>query len=309
MSRSKTSQGLSLVSRSPLTDHIRDFLIDCQARRLSPATVERYGRELRQWREWLEAQGVDYTDGITAPILRAYMSHLAGYRNAGGQHLGYRVIRTYLRWYEREYEPRAWANPLGKVRPPKLPQDIQPPLDLGDFQAMLATCKRTYDGQRARAMLLMLLDTGCRASEFVGLNVGDVDLSTGSVMVRHGKGGKDRVTFVGARTRRELVRYLRGRQTAPDDPLWCRRDGRRLTYWGLRQVVRWRAKAAGVPEPGLHSFRRAFALASLRAGADLVSLSRLLGHADLSLLRRYTRQVEDDLRRVHGETGPVDHLL
>lgn len=86
-------------------------------------------------------------------------------------------------------------------------------------------------------------------------------------------------------------------------------SGDRLTYSGLRQVMRRRAIAAGVPVPSLHSFRRAFALACLRGGMDVYSLQRLMGHADLTVLRRYLLQTEGDLQVAHAKSGPVDRLL
>ncbi|NLF02023.1 MAG: site-specific integrase, partial [Anaerolineales bacterium] len=61
--------------------------------------------------------------------------------------------------------------------------------------------------------------------------------------------------------------------------------------------------------PTLHSFRRAFALACLRNGIDVYSLQRLMGHADLSVLRRYLAQTEADLQQAHAQGGPVDRLL
>ena len=76
----------------------------------------------------------------------------------------------------------------------------------------------------------------------------------------------------------------------------------------LRQVVRRLALRAGVPEPALHSFRRGYALAMLRAGCDVVTLSRLLGHSDLSLLRRYTKQTGEDLRAAAERHSPGDRL-
>jgi integrase/recombinase XerD len=86
-------------------------------------------------------------------------------------------------------------------------------------------------------------------------------------------------------------------------------EGGRLTYAGLRSIVRRRARAAGLSVPSLHSFRRAFALGMLKGGADILSISRLLGHADLSLPQRYIRQMVDDLAAVHRRAGPVDKLL
>jgi integrase/recombinase XerD len=80
-------------------------------------------------------------------------------------------------------------------------------------------------------------------------------------------------------------------------------------YGGLRQIIRRRAEKAGIDPPPLHAFRRAFALASLRGGMDVYSLQRLMGHADLSVLRRYLAQTEADLQAAHERAGPVDHLL
>jgi site-specific recombinase XerD len=114
---------------------------------------------------------------------------------------------------------------------------------------------------------------------------------------------------VGVKTRREVLRYLR-KVGAGGGPLWVSvRGGGRITYWGLRQIIRRRAAKAEVEAPTLHSFRRAFALLSLRNGADIYSLQKLMGHAGLSVLRRYLRQTEDDLREAHRKAGPVDNLL
>ena len=159
-------------------------------------------------------------------------------------------------------------------------------------------------------MLLALLDTGCRASEFLSLNVGDADVASGAVLVRQGKGSKQRITFLGARSRRATRRYLRYREAIlEDEPLWVSHRGKRMTYGGLRSVVRRRAELAGIPAPSLHSFRRAFATNSLRNGVDVYSLQRLMGHADLTMLRRYLKHTEADLREAHRKAGPVDNML
>jgi integrase/recombinase XerC/integrase/recombinase XerD len=130
----------------------------------------------------------------------------------------------------------------------------------------------------------------------------------GAVLIRAGKGGRSRTTFVGAKSRRELSRYFRQRKIQ-DEALWVTVQGTRLTYWGLRQIVRRRVEKAGVPVPSLHSFRRAFALYALRNGADIYSLQRLMGHSDLTVLRRYLTQTEADLREAHRRAGSVDYML
>ncbi|MHB0859329.1 MAG: tyrosine-type recombinase/integrase [Anaerolineae bacterium] len=186
------------------------------------------------------------------------------------------------------------------------------PVPLDDLRQMLATCThRCLADDRDRALLLFLLDTGCRRAEVLALNLGDVDLGSGSVAVRRGKGGKARMTFLGAKARKALAGYLRYRRGAGlAEPLWTTtQGGMRLSYGGLREIMRRRAKAAGVPAPGLHAFRRAFALNALRAGIDLVSLQRLMGHTTLDILRRYLAQTDADLQLAHAGAWPVDRLL
>ncbi len=86
-------------------------------------------------------------------------------------------------------------------------------------------------------------------------------------------------------------------------------EGDRLTYSGLLDLIdRWSKKAGIYPPPPPHSFRRAFALNSLRNGIDLFTLSKLLGHSDLSLLRRYIRLLPEDLQIAHSKYSPVDNF-
>ena len=285
------------------------FIVDRQARGLSRRSVDYYSDELRYLCAYLEGRGVGRVQDVTADHMRQYLLQLAGRgRNPGGVHCAYRAARAFLRWAWTEYE-LAPPCPILKVRAPKLAQEPLEPVPLPDLRAMLTTCqRRTWAGDRDRALLLALLDTGARASEFVALDVADVNLGSGAVKVKHGKGGKWRVVFLGAQSRREVLRWLRFRGAAPG-ALWIARDGKRLTYAGLRQVVRRRALAAGVAIPSLHSFRRAFALACLRGGMDVYALQKLMGHAGLDVLRRYLRQTEQDLQAAHVKAGPVDRLL
>lgn len=284
------------------------FIVDRQARGLSLRTVQYYGSELRYWQAYLETRGLGQIQDLTADHVRQYLLCLQDTRNAGGVHCAYRALRSFLRWAWCEYDlPQ--PCPIVKVHAPRVPQEPLAPLPLPDLKAMLTTCeRRTPEGDRDRALLPCLLDSGCRASEFMALDVGDVNAATGAVVIRHAKGGKFRTVFLGAEARAALLRYLRHRRDQ-DGALWLTDDGHRLTYAGLRQVVVRRARCAGVPVPALHSFRRAFCLAMLRGGADLLSVSRLLGHADLGLIARYARQVQDDLAAAHAKAGPVDRLL
>lgn len=255
---------------SALNLDIQALPTDCQARNLSRNTVRIYRNNLGMFRRW--CQGKDVSD-IRPHDVRVYLVTLERQgHNPGGRHQAYRTLKAFFRWLVREGDLD--KSPMANLKAPKVPERTLEPLNLNHLKAMLRTCqRRTFCGDRDRAIVLALLDTGCRASEFIALNIEDVNLTSGAVIVKQGKGGKRRVTFLGNRCRRELLRYLRHRpDTDGSEPLWVTVNGSRLNYWGLRQVVRRRAERAGVPAPSLHSFRRAFAILSLRSGADLVSL-------------------------------------
>ena len=310
MSQPKST--LRIRQKTNLDRELGAFLIDRRARGLSPGTLRFYTQKLHPLHRYLQSQGILNVESITAPIVRRFLLEFSVTHNPGGVHAVYRAVKAFLRWYELEAEPEGWKNPMPKVRAPKVPQEALEPISLEDLRAMLATCKgKSLGDRRDKALMLALVDTGLRASELTGLNVADVDMRTGAVMVRHGKGGKFRSVFLGSKARRALVSYLRMRAEVDDKAaLFVTVMGGRLTYSGLRDIVRRRASKAGIsPAPTLHSFRRAFAIACLRNGVDVYSLQRLMGHADLSVLRRYLAQTQEDLRRAHEKAGPVDNML
>jgi site-specific recombinase XerD len=142
----------------------------------------------------------------------------------------------------------------------------------------------------------------------LALDKQDTDILTGDVLIRKSKSRKPRTVFIGRQARRALRSYLKLREDMAR-ALFVTDEGERLRMAGLRQVMVRRSKRAGVPTPPLHSFRRAFALAMYRAGVDLLTIARLLGHSDLSLLDRYIRQTSEDLRGSHERGSPVDGML
>lgn len=286
------------------------FLLDRKAQNLSKRTQHFYRVNLEKFIEWCDTQAVKTIDQITPELLRMFFVHLeeTGH-NPGGVHVFYRTVRVFLRWYVNEFEPLEWRDPLKKVKPPKV--DIEPldPVPMGSIRAMLDTCKRgKFTDERDRSILLFLLDTGVRAGELVAMDRQDVDILTGDVLIRKSKSRKPRTVFLGRQARRALRVYLKLREDAARS-LFVNDEGERLKMAGLRQVIVRRARRAGVPIPSLHSFRRAFAIAMMRAGVDLLTIARLLGHSDLSLLDRYIKQNADDLRDSHSHGSPVDGLL
>ena len=289
---------------------VSDFILDRQARNYTPSTLRWYRRCTAIWSDYLRAQNIPRVEDVTPTHIRRFIIHLNEHGHSpGGVVTIFTGVKAFLRWYADEYSPPGW-NPLAKVKPPKRTRERLAPLALDHFNAMVDSCpRRTFRGDRDRAILLLLLDTGLRHQELTDLAVGDVDPINGQVVVRMGKGRKGRAVFIGARTRRALLAYYRHRDQLDDDaPLWVKSDGKKLTKAGIRQSVRRAAQRAGVDEPGMHEFRRAFAINSLRNGMDVATLQRLLGHSSIEVVNRYLALVEDDLRAAHSKYGVVDNL-
>jgi len=142
-------------------------------------------------------------------------------------------------------------------------------------------------------MVLLLLETGVRAQELLDINVTDIDFIDSSILIRQGKGRKPRSVFMGSTAKKNLRKHIRN---IPDKgALFLSREGDRLKYGGLKEVIKALSQKAGLPPQRLHDFRRTYALQSLRNGVDIHTLSKLMGHTSLQVLSRYLRQTKVDL--------------
>ncbi|MCC6167436.1 MAG: tyrosine-type recombinase/integrase [Caldilineaceae bacterium] len=282
------------------------FLLDCEARRLTPGTRQFYTAKLSLFIRWCDEQGIHTLQQLTAHDLRRYLVHLSRRKlSSQYQHNLARAIRTFLNFCVRD-ELLA-VSPFAKVQMPRLEKKLLTALSPTEIHTVLRSCHT----ERDKALCLFLLDSGVRASELIALNLADVDMKSGLVTVHLGKGQKARTTYIGARTRKELRRYLATRPKAkPHAPLFLSElTGGRLTVDGLVQVMGRLQERSGVSTCTCHTFRRTFALNCLRNGMNIYVLARLMGHADITILRQYLPLVEDDLQEAHARFGAVDNLL
>lgn len=299
------------ITKAALSDHleswIESFLIDRKAQNFTPGTLHTYRAKFRLWLTFCDTQVISRVGQVTPDTIRRWLLWLEETdHNPGGIHACYTVLRAFLRWYWEETDQEG-NPPISKVKAPKRTLAPLEPADLKDVERLLRTCGADLVGLRDRALMLTLLDTGVRASECCSIDVEDVDLQSGAVLIRMGKGRKPRTTFLSQTTRRAVRAYLKARNDN-NPALWHSDKADRLTYWGLRLMVERRSKLAGIDHPTLHSFRRAFALEMLRGGVDVYSLQELMGHADLQVLRRYLKQDTDDLRAAHSKGSPVERM-
>lgn len=301
---------ISKIGAEYLGVWIEAFLIDRRSQNLSKYTLKFYRVNLEMFSRYCDGQAVRTLEQITPDVLRRFFLWLeeTGH-NAGGVHGYYRAVRAFLLWYEKENEPENWRNPIHKVKAPKVGKVILEPVSLETVSAMLETCGGDFYGLRDKALILFLLDTGARASEVGYIERKDVNAVTGEVVIRHGKGDKERKVYLGSKSRKALRSYMRTR-TDTSPALFVGRTRERLTYDGLKQAIERRGILAKVePPPTLHAFRRAFAINCLRAGMNIYTLKELMGHEDLQILQRYLKVTDIDTENAHRLFAPVDKLL
>jgi integrase/recombinase XerD len=288
-------------------DAYQGWLLDLQARRCTAKTLEHYAYTLGAFVDWLQqTQRLTYLHQITPTHIRAYLTTLQARKLAGNTVLGvYRDIRAWCNFCVAE----GWlaTSPTARVRAPKVEKTLLPAFTPDEVQRLLGACEIHRD----RALVLFLIDTGCRAQELVSLRGADLSLNDGAVLIQKGKGGKGRTVYVGAQTRKAMLRYfVEAGKPSPTSPLWVsQHTGQALTTSGLRQLLRRLGKRANVRHCHPHTFRRTFALWNLRAGMNLFVLQRIMGHEDLTVLRRYLALVEHDLQAAHTQAGTVDRFL
>lgn len=296
------------VRQDNLLDWANQFYQSKKVEGVSPYTLAFYKQQLGHFLKYCDAQVLTSFEDITPNVIRQYLLwHEETGHNPGGLHAAFRVLRTFLLWYESEAEPDGWTNPIHKIKAPKLAVEPLVPVEVEDVSALVKTCNQgSFLDYRDKALLMFLLDTGARAREVLQIDIQDVDLVSGATLIERGKGAKPRTVFLGKASRKALRAYLKHRLDH-HPALWVTDDGERLVYSGLRAILTRRAKLAGVKAPSLHSFRRAFAINMLRAGVDVFSLQKLMGHADLQVLRRYLAQTTEDIAQAHRIGSPVDN--
>lgn len=213
------------------------------------------------------------------------------------------AARRFLRWCFRHGHV---LQDLGALiitpKPDRLPRalseaDVTKLLELGPRPGPL--------NARAAAVLEVLYGTGLRAAELARLDVGDVDLQQRLLLVRQGKGRKDRVIPFGESVRAAILRYLReGRDERPG-ALFLTRDGYRLHRLRVNGIVRDAGARAGVVASA-HCLRHSFATHLLRNGASLPEIAALLGHASLQSTEIYLRVEVADLDRMIERSHPQE---
>jgi integrase/recombinase XerD len=307
------------TEQSAMSPYLVRFLEWTAARGYSAQTVTSRERALRRFIAWCEERGLTRPQDITRPILERYRRHLYHYRKRNGEPLSFATqqqrlipVKAFFRWLTKEN--LILYNPASELELPKvhrrLPKAI---LTADEVERILAQTQLHGElGIRDRAIIETLYSTGIRRAELINLTLYDVDLKNGTLMVREGKGKKDRMLPIGRRACQWMGRYLEeirpGLAVEPDDgTLFLHETGEPLKKNRLTDLVKKYIQAAGITKPGAcHLFRHTMATLMHDNGADIRFIQAILGHADLSTTQIYTQVSIRKLKEIHALTHPAD---
>jgi len=284
----------------------------------SPRTIENRRRQVAALAGWLDERGITRPVEVTRPMLDRYQRHLFHYRKRDGEPLSFRsqsqrllAVRAFFKWAARQHH--VLHNPASELELPKVERRLpRPALTATEAELVLAGCDlSTAGGVRDRAMIEVLYSTGIRRAELANLAVFDIDNDRRTLLVRQGKGRKDRMVPIGERALVWVDRYLdevrHQHALEPDDGvLFLTVDGTRLSLDRLTQLVRTYVEKSGVNKQGAcHLFRHTLATLMLEGGADIRYVQQMLGHADISTTQIYTQVSIRHLQAIHAATHPA----
>lgn len=293
---------LALAARPDLAAAVAGYLAALESeRRLSPATVEAYGRDIRQFLAFLAGHLGGTPDlaaigDLTTADVRAFLAHRRGAdgigdRTAARQLSALRTLATHLeRRHGVNAAPiRAVAGPRPKRRLPR-PLTAEDAVRVPDLAAEAAG--EPWIAARDAAVLLLLYGAGMRIGEALWLTAGDIEAGRASGTVRvTGKGGKKRLVPLIAVVRQgiESYRALAPWRPGSAEPLFRGARGGPLSPRIVQRAMERLRGALGLPASATpHALRHSFATHLLAAGGDLRTIQELLGHASLATTQLYT---------------------
>lgn len=282
-----------------LTDAAKEFEFNCQCRKLSDKTIRNYGKLIGYLLDYLKEQHkVLCLEDVRPMYIKAYLMMLQE-RGAKPQYINdqlkaFKVLFRYL--YEEGYTDSILTERIKNVKQPKTIIKTFTEQEVKKMTEYYS--EHTFMEVRNRLMLMTFFDTGIRVSELIDLKLSQVK---DEYILIHGKGDKERVVPKSPLLNKCMFKYLSTRENffayrrVPEN-VFLSRNGRPMTTEAIHRVIKIAGKAVGVSRDirvSPHTCRHTFAQMQLKNGLDLYSLSRLMGHSNISITQRYLEGLRD----------------
>lgn len=282
--------GVDLVDLVDLRDLMESWTLALRSERKAAATLTSYRAGVKGYVAWCAREDVPAV--IDRRQVQAWTTALmdGGAEPSTAQNRQL-AVRRFSAWLTEEGEQG--ADPLLGLKPPKLSEKLIEPLTEAELQALLKACQgKEFRDLRDMAVMRLMAETGLRAGEALGLQVGDLDLGAGLVTIRKSKTGRGRVVHIGPKTAQAVDRYLRARRIhklADRPQVWLGERSQGLGYTGLWNALKRRAAVAGIERFHPHLFRHTAASRWLSAGGSEGGLMAQAGWTQRAMLDRYSR--------------------
>ncbi|MEK7743456.1 MAG: tyrosine-type recombinase/integrase, partial [Elusimicrobiota bacterium] len=281
----------------------------CQAQSLSEGTLTWYREQLRPWHRFLQAKGVTLAREVTPNLIRLYLEESrergVSVNTVARAYGGLRCLFGFL-----SRERMIPQNPFQLVEKPRMEKKLIKPLTMDQARLLLAHAnQKRFGGQRLWTIIVLVLDTGLRISELIGIRPDQVDFHGGVVRVM-GKGAKEREVPFGAAARQALWSYMTRRGEIPgQELLFVNQWGNRLCRYWIEKAIRTLGRSVGIQGVRVspHTLRHTFATQYIKNGGDAFSLQKIR-HSTLDMTRRYVHLARRDVAEQHKKFSPMEFL-
>ncbi len=276
-------------------------------REYSPATLNAYKKDLKHFSDFLIKKGLKDFSLVKHTDIRQYLGELQGKLSRASVNRRLSSLRSFF-----AYMLKAGlidSDPSDKVYSPAAPVRAPEVLSVDEVTAIInAAVSNKKLTVRNRALIEFMYSTGCRVEESAVLNIKDLDLLGGTVLLK-GKGGKERIAPMGHPAIESMYRYLALREQSgwgeSSKAVFITYRGNRLNQRSIRRIVKKQAVLSGITKNiGPHTLRHSFATHMLENGCNLRTVQELLGHARLQTTQRYTHLSRKKLKEVYLLSHP-----
>ena len=276
-------------------------------KKLSDNTLQSYKRDIKQFKEYLNQKGKDYSN-ITKEDMKEYIEHLQSIGKKASTIS--RCIASIRSFYQYELKnKKVEQDPTDQIQSPKIEKRVPSVLTSKEVALLLEQPKDVdLKGIRDKAMLEFAYATVMRVTEIISLNLEDVNIEEGYVTCKNGS--KQRNIPLGTMSLKALKEYIENARgilikDESEKSLFVNINGKRLTRQGFWKIIKYYKEQAHITKDITpHVLRHSFATHLLQNGADLKAIQTMLGHSDISSTQVYMQFQDEGLKNIYKKAHP-----
>lgn len=288
------------------------FLEDCEIRNCRSQTIQYYKNELSVFYKILREQEIEVNIyKMTPEIIKRNVILYMKEQNCKTVSINTRLraIRAFFNFLEREKIISKKQNPFHEIKLLKDRKKAVPTFTKEEIHILFKQPNlRTFTGVRDLTIMMLLLETGIRASECVGIRLSDIDFQRSRILIQNTKGYRQRYVPIQKQMKEQLRKYINIRGALDHDYLFVSVDDRPLTKRQMQNQIETYGKKCGI-HATCHKFRHTFARLSVEAGAGIFELQAVLGHSSMEMVKHYVNLFSDDVVEKHKSFSPIENLF